>query len=263
MFRKLFLIGIGAAGALALTNFVWSGSISTAWKKARTVVERQIAPEFEIERIRDQISRLTPDMNRHIEKIAEATVECASLNRKIELVSGELEKREKDILAMTEKVERGIVPVGYTPTNLKDKLARDLKAYKSCERDLSNKRKLLDAKQKALESARQQLRAIQESRQTLEVELARMEAELAEVRVAQSVNKVQLDDSRLGKIKGSLEKLRETIECERTKIELTGQFLNDPVAETKTEPAKDVVNEVREYFQGKKSEPVNTAANSD
>src|SRR5262245_38209017 len=120
--KKLVLLGLGAAGALAVTNAVWSGSVNTAWKKARTCVERQISTEFEIERIRDQIAKLTPDMNGNIEKIAEATVECASLNRRIETVQGELDKRQKDILTMTEKVERGIVPVGYTVNNLKDRL---------------------------------------------------------------------------------------------------------------------------------------------
>lgn len=257
MFRKLFLIGLGAAGALFVTNAVWSGSISTAWKKARTCVERQISPEFEIERIRGQIAKLSPDMNRHIEKIAEATVECASLQRKIELVSSELDKRQKDMLAMTEKVERGLIPVGYTPTNMKEKLARDLKSYKNCERDLSNKQKLLEAKQKALEAARNQLRTIQTSRQELEVEVARLEAELAQVRAETAASKIVLDDSRLGKIKGSIEKLRETIEREKQVVELTGQFGGDPVVEAKVEPVKDVVAEIRETFGVKKTVAVN------
>src|SRR5262245_6508112 len=253
MFRKLFLIGLGAAGALFVVNSVWSGSVSTCFKRARACVERQISPEFEIERIRNQIAKLTPDMNRHIEKIAEATVECASLNRKIDLVSAELEKRQKDMLAVTEKVERGIIPVGYTTTNMKDKLARDLKSYKTCERDLANKQKLLDAKQKALEAARTQLRTIQSARQELEVEVARLEAELAQVRAEASASKIVLDDSRLGKIKGSIERLRETIEKEKQVVELTGQFGGDPTVEVKTDSNKDVTTEIRELFGVKKA----------
>lgn len=246
--KKLVLLGIGAAGALAVTNAVWSGSISTAWKKARVCVERQIAPEFEIERLRDQIAKLTPDMNRHIEKIAEATVDVASLGRRIEMVQCELDKRQSDILVTTEKVERGIVPVGYTTNNLKTRLAADLRAYKTCEKDLGNKQKMLEAKKKMLESARNQLREIQTARATLEVQVAEMEAELMNIRTAQAASTIQLDDSRLGKIKGDLEKLRETIDVERTKIELTGQFLGDRPAEVKVEAGKDIVEEVRAYF---------------
>lgn len=251
--KKLFLMGLGAAGALAVTNAVWSGSVSTAWKQARAVVSSQISPEFEIERIRGQIAKLTPDMNRHIEKIADATVEVASLTRKIEVVQGELDKRQKDILVLAEKVEKGIVPVGLSPTNLKDRLARDLKAFKSCERDLANKQKLLESKQRALEAARAQLRTIQEARQTLEVEVAKLEADLASIRLQQNESKFQLDDSRLGKIKGDLESLRNAIDSERVKVELTGTFLKDPAAELNVEPAKDVIAEVREYF-GARSE---------
>src|SRR5262245_33343622 len=247
--KKLVLLGLGAAGALVVTNAVWSGSVVTAWKKARVCVERQISPEFEIERLRDQIAKLTPDMNRHIEKIAEATVDVSSLGRRIEMVQNELDKRQSEILVKTEKVEQGIVPVGYTPNSLKTRLAADLKAYKTCEKDLANKQKMLEAKKTMLTAARNQLREIQTQRSTLEVQLAEMEAELANVRVAQNACPIQLDDSRLGKIKGDLEKLRETIDVERTKIELNGQFLGDRQSEAKAEqPAKDVVEEVRAYF---------------
>jgi len=246
--KKLVLLGLGAAGALAVTNAVWSGSISTAWKKARVCVERQISPEFEIERLRDQIAKLTPDMNRHIERIAEATVDVASLGRRIDMVQGELDKRQGELMANTEKVERGIVPVGYTTNNLKTRLAADFRAYKTCEKDLSNKQKMLEAKRTMLTAARNQLREIQTQRATLEVQLAEMEAELANVRAAQNASPIQLDDTRLGKIKGDLEKLRETIDVERTKIELTGQFLGERPAEVKCEAGSDIVEEVRAHF---------------
>jgi chromosome segregation ATPase len=248
--KKLVVLGLGAAGALAVTNAVWSGSVSTMWHKARTAVERNISPEFELERIRNQISRLTPDMNRNIETIAEATVEVGSLQRKIELVKGELDKRQTEILALTEKVESGIKLASWTAGNPKEKLARDLKAYKNCERDLANKQKLLEAKRDSLESARRQLTTINESRQELEVLAAQYEAELANLREAQDRSKLVLNDSRLSEIKGSFERLRQRIDAEKIKAELAGQFTSSPAA---TEPAvvessQDVVQQVRDYF---------------
>jgi chromosome segregation ATPase len=226
--KKLVVLGLGAAGAMALTNAVWSGSVSTAWKKARTAIERNVSPEFELERIRDQISRLTPDMNHNIEVIADATVEVGSLNRKIELVKVELEKRQGEILVLTEKVESGVKVVSYPSINLKDKLARDLKAYKSCEKDLTTKTKLLEAKRESLEAARRQLTTINESRQELEVLAAQYEAELANLRVAQCRSKFKLDDSRLSEIRGSFEKLRQRIDSEKIKAELAGHRGNQP-----------------------------------
>src|SRR4051812_44335154 len=120
--KKLVVLGLGAAGAMALTNAVWSGSVSTMWHKAKSSIERNISPEFELDRIRNQISRLTPDMNKNIETIAEATVEVGSLQRKIELVKGELDKRQVEILALTEKIESGVRPVNYPGNNPKEKL---------------------------------------------------------------------------------------------------------------------------------------------
>ena len=82
-----------------------------------------------------------------------------------------------------------------------------------------------------------------------ETVLAEMEADLANIRTVQNASVIQLDDSRLGQIKGDLERLRERIDIERTKIELTGQFLSDPHSEVKvTESNSDVVEQVRTYF---------------
>ena len=78
--------------------------------------------------------------------------------------------------------------------------------------------------------------------------VAEMEAELMNIRTVQNASVIQLDDSRLGKIKGDIEKLRETIDVERTKIELTGQFLGERPTEVKVDAGKDVVEEVRAYF---------------
>lgn len=253
--KKLIMLGVGTAGALALTNAVWSGSVGTAYKQARGVVARQISPEFELERIRGQIAKLTPDMNKNIERIAEATVEVGALNRKIELVKAELDKRQTEILVLTEKVESGIVKAAYSGTSLKDRLARDLKSYKTCEKDLSTKVQLLAAKKDSLESARRHLGEIHNKRQELEVIAAQMESEIANLREAQARTKFKtdLDDSRLAKIHESIEALRQRIDVEKTATELAGQFANQNVTVevTVTEPAKDVVEEVRSYFSKK------------
>lgn len=253
--KKLIMLGVGSAGALALTNAVWSGSVGTAYKQARGVVARQISPEFELERIRGQIAKLTPDMNKNIERIAEATVEVGALNRKIELVKSELDKRQTEILALTEKVESGVKTVSYTGTSLKDKLARDLKSYKTCEKDLSTKQQLLTAKKESLESARRHLGEIHNKRQELEVIAAQMESEIANLREAQARTKFKtdLDDSRLAKIQESFEALRQRIDEAKVAVELTGQFANPATATevTSTEPVKDVAQEVRDYFSKK------------
>ena len=247
--KKIVLLGLGAAGALAMTNAVWSGSVSTAWRKARTSIEQTISPEFELERIRDQISRLTPDMNKNIEIIAEATVEVASLNRKIELVRAELDKRQTELLTLTEKIESGVKVVSWHGGNPKDKLARDMKSFKACEKDLATKQRLVEAKREAMESARRQLTTINESRQELEVMAAQYEAELANLREVQDRSKLVLNDSRLSEIRESFEKLRQRIDAEKVKAELAGQFTTAPAGEPVVEAThQDVVQEVRDYF---------------
>lgn len=258
LFRLGIKLGIVAAicfGVYQVADAVKPGCFEPAAKRIQSKFQKHFSPEYELERIRGQIAKLTPDMHRNIDKIAEETVAVASLNRKIEVVQGELTNRKSEILAMTEAVENGTVRTNIsgrqgTP-NLKDKLTRDLRSYKNCEKDLECKQKLLAAKKESLDAARSQLQQITVQKQELEVLAAQFEAELANLREAQARTKFAIDDSRLAKIKEAFETLRQRIDVERTKAEMHGTFLNNGAVTTEKkeeQPGKDIVSEVREYF---------------
>jgi chromosome segregation ATPase len=261
MIKKLvFLVG-GTVAVLALVNSVWSGSVRTAWKRAQAKLERQISPEFELARIRDEIAQLTPDMHKNIARIAEEMVQVESLDRRIGDLTVKLDRSKDELAAMTSAIESGAKKVSLggrelSPAQVKDKL----RTCRNVERELANTQKILDAKKAGVDAARQQLVEMRQQKDQLEVMAAEFEAQWKTLQLEQTRSKLKLDDSRLAEIKGSFEKLRERIDVERRKAELAGQFASESflVPEKKIESTQSVIDEVKEYF-GTKTEKTDAA----
>lgn len=258
MIRKLGWVAVAVVGTVVVLNNTKLGSYaSTAWSKVRTSASKQVPVEFEIDRIRNQIAQLMPDMKKNVGVIAEEMVAIENLKKNIADTQAKLEERKQGILTMTDGLEKGatFVSLSGKPCSrdkAEEQLTKELASYKRCETELESRKQLLEAKERALDAARQQLSEMHEQKRELEVAVAQLEAEVKTVRLAQTRCKVQIDDSRLAEIKSSLAEIRTKLEVEKKTAELQGEFANDvaPV-ETKVRPTGDVIKQVRSYFTEK------------
>jgi len=250
--KKAVFASAIVAGGLVLLNSVWSGSVSTAWKRAQSKLERKIDPDFELARIRDEIAKLTPDMHKNISRIAEEMVAVESLERRVNEQQARLDTSKDELAAWTNAVEKGTTRVvlygrEVPLTQVKDKL----RTCKNLEKELANNKKVLDAKRQGVDAARQQLVEMRQQKEQLEVMAAEYEAQLKTLALARTRTKVKLDDSRLAEIKASLERLRERIETERVTATLADQFNTGTLTEKKVESTKDVIDDAKEYLTPK------------
>jgi len=257
MIKKLVLTTAAVAGGLYVINHgLYKGSVHTFWKRTTAQIERNISPEFELERIKDQIAKLTPDMYKNISKIAEEMVEVKTLENRVGTLQAKLTDAKGELKVVSDAIEHGnklvSMPSGReikpTANLVKDKL----RTCKNIERELATSQKILDAKQGGLDSARQQLAEMKRQREELMVMAADFEAELKTLQLEQTRAKIKLDDTRLGEIKQAFESLRARIEVERTKADVTTRFFNDaqPVTPEKKADAKDTLDEARSYLNG-------------
>src|SRR5829696_7935533 len=111
LIKKAVFASALVAGGLVLLNSVWSGSVSTAFKRAHAKLERKIDPDFELARIRDEIAKLTPDMHKNISRIAEEMVAVESLERKVNSLQAKLDTSKDELAVMTNAVEKGTTKV--------------------------------------------------------------------------------------------------------------------------------------------------------
>lgn len=248
MIKKLIVAGVVVTAGLFAVNAVWSGSVRTAWKRVHSKIERKIDPDFELDRIRDEITKLTPDMHKNIARIAEEMVAVESLERRCGDLQAKLDNSKDELAALTSAVEKGTTRVSVggreiSVTQVKEKL----RCCKNIERELTNNRKVLEAKKKGVEAARQQLVEMRHQKEQLEVMAAEYEAQLKTLALEKTRSRLKLDDSRLAEIKASMEKLRERIDTERKTAQLAEEFNTGKVVETKTDSG-NAVEDAREYL---------------
>jgi len=249
MIKKIIFWSLLVGGVLFAVNSIRPGVISTTFKRVHAKFERQISPEFELARIRDQIAQLTPDMYRNLSRVAQEMVEVERLKGKTEDLQTRLDVAKNELAILTEAVEKGTTRVSingreFNVTHIKDRL----RTCRNLEGELNRTKQIYEAKKAGVEAARQQLAEMKRQKEELEVLAAQYEADLKTLALEQTKAKLQLDDSRLAEIKQSIENLRERIEVERRTAELADQFKNDTIAEKKPVVTKDAVEEARDYL---------------
>jgi len=251
--KKVVVLTAVVGGGLFALNHVWSGSVGTAWKRVSTKFEKSIDPDFELARIRDEITKLTPDMHRNIARIAEEMVAVESLERRVTDLQTRLESAKDELALITNAMDKGTTRVvlkgrEISVTQVKDKL----RTCKTLERELTNNKKVLDAKKAGVDAARQQLVEMRQQKEQLEIMAAEYESQLKTLALEKTRSRIKLDDTRLAEIKASMDKLRERIETERKTALLAEEFNGGKAVEiNKVESNKDVVDEAKEYLAPK------------
>src|SRR6266581_3733714 len=219
MFKKIGLVALVVVGGLFLLNRTNLGSYaSTAWKKVRQGACNQVPLEFEVERVRHEISQLVADMKDSIKAIAEESVAVENLRDEIVATQATLANQKKSILVMrddleTHKTAKTIVYSNkeYPVQRIRERLAKDFESYKNCEASLKSKEKLLDTREAALATEREKLANMRIMKEELEVQVAQLEAEVKNYRLASAKSNIQIDDSRLARIKSSLASIRDRL----------------------------------------------------
>jgi chromosome segregation ATPase len=228
----------------------------TAWNKASKKVKAQVPLEFELDRVREQVQQLVPDMRKNLGQIAEEIVAVDNLKEEIKVGRANLTKHRDDVRVMTDDLKSGVVPVvyngiRYSRERISEKLATTIKSCVRFETELKNKESLLEHKEKGLDLAREQLGSIRAQKEELELQIAQLESEIRAVRLAQTKSTVQIDDSRLAHIKASLQDIRNRMKVETVKGELEGQFANDPAIKVeKRKSADEVIKDAEAFLDG-------------
>lgn len=255
MFKKIgFAVVALAVGFFAVHASGLSSYTSTAWSKARNNLKNQVSLEFEIERVRNEVAQLVPDMKKNLSAIAEEMVAVENLQKEIAGTKAALAQQKENILTMTKDLDEGSTTLvyggkHYSAARVQEKLDRDYASYKVCAAELKSKEQLLEAKERSLEATREQLDSLRSQKQELEIQVAQLEAEIKTVRLAQTRNQFHLDDSQLSRCKASLAEIRNRLNIEIRTQDLEAQFANDPIpVEKKAKPANELIKEIRAHF---------------
>jgi chromosome segregation ATPase len=234
--------------------------LKLAWTKTKADVKNSIPPEVKIERLRDEIAKLTPDMRKHRSVIASEMVEVKRLGDQITEAKANLDKREVAIKEMREELKKNTTFVSLEGKKIprekvEQTLARQWDAYKHAKEAVASQEDLLKAREEALEAAKQKLEAMEAKKKEMEAKVEHLDLELRKLRVAQTKHDIPVDDSQLSTVLKLYDEVDKQIQKEKTELELEKGAITDNVVEeamARKAKADQALKEMDAHFDGAK-----------
>jgi hypothetical protein len=253
MIKKAFLVVVG----LGVTMLVLFGRdaasyVSTSYHRLTHRVQESVPVEFQIDRARQMVRDLEPEIRRSMHVIAKEEVALEQLTRQVEVSQEKADKDRQDILRLQADLGRGkdvyrYANRSYSSEEVKQDLSRRFNRFKVADDTLASMKQMRDARQRNLDAAQQKLSAMINARRKLEVDVQNLEAKRKLVEVAQASSEYVFDDSQLARCK-------ELIGDIRTRLDVAAKLANADVnveIEIPLDEAtpSDITDQVAEYFK--------------
>jgi hypothetical protein len=268
MIKKALLVVVG----LGLTTLVLFGRdaasyVSTTYNRLTSTVTDSVPVEFQIDRAKQMIHDLEPEIRRSMHVIAKEEVAVEQLNGQIGTNEKKTEKDKGDILRLQADLGQNhdvyhYASRKYTNDEVKQDLARRFSRFKVADDTLCSMKQMRDAREKNLDAARQKLAAMINARRKLDVDVQNLEAKRKLVEVAQASSEYVFDDSQLARCKDLINDIR-------TRLDVAAKLANADVnvdAEIPLDEAtpSDITDQVAKYFKlGGEKQDIGATAEAD
>jgi peptidoglycan hydrolase CwlO-like protein len=251
---KRWIFSVVAVVSTAIVIFGFNTVVSYV-NTSRHVVNRDlqdaVSLTFHLERLRQMVNSLVPEVDRNRLVVAESEVDLERLQQDLVAHKNHLAQAEKQILQQRELLrgEGQIFCIGgrrFTRAQVLEDLERRLGEFTSAEESIATQERLLEARQKAVDAARSKLGSYQRQRQKLESDVAQLDAQMKLIESTSGTTQVNFDQSRMAEVKDLACYIKRKLDITQRAIEGTN-WANQglPIEE---QPTRDVVSEVDRRF---------------
>jgi hypothetical protein len=252
MIKKLVVTTLGVGllgGVLGATNL--GSYVTTGCRQVSSSVEDSVPMTFQIDRARNMVRDLEPEIRHSMHVIAKEEVEVAELDKRLETATAKAGKDKSEIMRLQSDLSSGknvfrYAGHSYSEDEVKEDLARRFNRYKTVDGTIESLQQMRDARQRNLDAAREKLTAMIGAQRQLQVDVENLEAKLKLVEVAEASSDFQFDDSKLARAKQLMVDIRTKLDVAAKLANADTTFRDEiPLDET---DAEDVTTQVAEYF---------------
>ncbi len=259
MIMRVAKIGVVSLAGLGLTAGLLFGTdlgsyVWTSTNTVRTAVRDSVPIEFELQRARDLLEDIIPEMQANVGLIAKEEVEIANLNEDIERGQTSLAAEKVRIAKLgdalkTQQVRYVFGGLDYSHDQVKAELARAFDRYKEGEIVLTGKQRLLDTRKKSLQAAVQMLERTRGEKARLEDRIAALDSQYRLVKAASTTSRVQVDNSKLAQTEKLIGDIKKRLDVAERVLAHEAQFVQPIEIDVISE--KDLLAQVEEHFGAK------------
>lgn len=256
MLKKVAFVGLGA---VLLVTLLFGSRLpsyaSTMYKRVQAQVDDSVSLQFKLQDARNQLDKLEPEVNQMKFEFARQELRVNRLQEDVVAARENLDGQLAQIVLLKNHLESGdsaFVTKGrsFSVAQVEKDIKRRWDLYKTQETVVKTKEQVLDAQVSGLEAARQQIAETEAQRETLEVEIAQLEARLKLVEVAKTTSDLSFDDSRISRLRESLDDIKSRLEVEEHIVnsDAGADFGGIPLEDNVE--AGDVMAEIDQYITG-------------
>ncbi len=268
MTKKFKLVGGGVAvGALLL--FLLFGSdalsyVSTSISKVHNSVKGSVPVDFELERARNEVDKITPEIQSNMQLIAKEEVELEQLSERIDSLEESLVGDHRAIMRLQADLESGsetFIYTGneYSATEVKRDLSNRFSEYKVNDETLKSLKQVYVSRQHNLDIAEEKLAEMQSIKRQLVAQIDNLEARNKMVEVARSSSELVISDSQVARTSELIDEIKSRLSAEE-KI-LDAEILPmDRIPVEADGDENDIVADVAAYFNQKSTESLATSS---
>lgn len=267
MFKRAI---VSAAAVAVASGFVFGTDVfsyvRTGATNVKNAVKSEVPIEFELDRARQLVHDLDPEIKKSLHVIAEEQVAVEKLESAISKREERIAEQEMAIRRLRDDVKSEkahFVYAGrtYDKAEVTKDLADRFDRFEVAEDTLKRERQVLDAKEKNLAAHRDQLDAMMAARKDLVVEIEQLEARLNSVRAAESLSELEIDDSALTRARSLISDLNTKLDVRERLLDETGSLVGGIPVEQEVEAIPvDLVDRIDARFGGEGKDVTKIAA---
>lgn len=253
--KRIVFAGMVVAGGALLVYGTGLGSyVRSSGKMLQSAVKDSIPVEFEIQRARDLLEELIPEMRANLRLVAREEVEVANLEKEILRQEDAVRKETARIQHLrdtlrTDTISYRIRGREYSRAELVDELARRFEHLTTAEMLLKGKKDLLKTRHRSLDAAVEKLEKTRIARIELASQIEALEGQFRLIQAQASGSEFRIDESKIARTQKVIGELKKRLEVAQRELAMEARFVEmipvEPVSES------SLVDRVDAYFSRK------------
>ena len=266
---KRIVVAAVAVGILTAVCIVSGASsyVRSSGKMIQTAVKDSIPIEFELQRARDLLDELVPELRANIRLVAAEDVEVATLENEINDESSRIEEQRGKVRGLRtalrmQKASYNFDGISYEREEIVTELERKFDNLRMAEKMLDGRKELLKNRRRSLQAAIDKLEKTRSARVQLAAEIEALESQFRLLQAQSDDSDFSIDDSKLAQTRDVIGELKKRLAVAQRVMVREAKFVdNIPIPAQVDETS--VVERVDSYLGGKAIDAPADSASAD
>jgi hypothetical protein len=241
---------VGVVGGLVFGKDLVS-YMHSAGKSIQRTFASNVPIEFELQRARDMVEDIIPEMHANIQLIAEEEVEIDNLKNSIVASQEGLDSEKNRIARLKTMLTNNFASFRvdgyeYSRQQVRGDLAKSFDRFKEAEIILASKRRMLTSREQSLSAAIQLLEQTRSQKTLLEEKIQSLESQHRLLQASAVGSRLKLDDSKLAQTEKLIQQIKKRLDISERVLAHEGKFVHTIPVDTVDE--QDLLAEIDEHF---------------